>query len=44
MSLVADIQKQVLNYLQSLNLKLGILVYFTNTSVQYERIINFHLP
>ncbi|MEK7125571.1 MAG: GxxExxY protein [Patescibacteria group bacterium] len=36
-------QKQVLNYLQTLDLKLGLLIYFTNSSVKYSRIINFHL-
>lgn len=36
-------QKQVLNYLQALNLKLGLLIYFTNSNVKYSRIINFHL-
>lgn len=36
-------QKQVLNYLQALNLRLGLLIYFTNSNVKYARIINFHL-
>lgn len=37
-------QKQVLNYLQTLNLKLGLLIYFTNNDVKYSRIVNFYLP
>jgi len=36
-------KKQVLNYLQSLNLKLGLLIYFTNTNVEYARVVNFYM-
>ncbi len=32
--------KQVLTYLNSANIKLGILVYFTKDGIKYRRIIN----
>ena len=35
--------KQVLEYLQSASLKLGILLYFTRDGVKYRRVINSNL-
>ena len=32
--------KQLLGYLQSAGLKLGILIYFTNEGVKYRRVLN----
>lgn len=33
--------KQILNYLKSINCKLGILIFFTKDGVKYRRILNY---
>lgn len=40
--IVDNFKKQVLNYLKSTNMKLGILINFGKPSLEYKRIINSH--